>query len=187
MFPMVGEIAEYADAKRIFDLELARAQSRGRRLPERLRLGAMLEVPALVWQLDALAGRADFVSVGSNDLIQFLFARDRGNARLAERYDTLSGGSLACLGAIVRSAAQAGIAVSLCGEMAGNPLDAMVLVGLGYRSLSMAPSAIGPVKSMIRSLDVGLLAAFLASRRGSPARSLRPLLQEFARDHGIAL
>jgi phosphotransferase system enzyme I (PtsP) len=187
MFPMVGEIAEYAEARRILDLELARAAARGRNLPARLRLGAMLEVPALVWQLDALAGRADFVSVGSNDLIQFLFARDRGNARLAERYDTLSGGSLACLGAIVEAAARAGIAVSLCGEMAGSPLDAMVLVGLGYRSLSMAPSAIGPVKSMIRSLDVGMLASFLATRRASPARSLRPLLREFARDHEVTI
>ena len=187
MFPMVAEVAEFAAARRILNMELQRLGQRRQPLPSTLKVGAMLEVPALIWQLEALCRQVDFISVGSNDLMQFLYAKDRGNARLAERYDVLAPGALACLAEIVRAAEQGGITLSLCGEMAGSPLEAMVLIGLGFRNLSMSPSAIGPVKAMIRSLDVGPLRQYLAAVTPLPDHSLREKLREFARDHGVSI
>jgi phosphotransferase system, enzyme I, PtsP len=125
--------------------------------------------------------------VGSNDLRQFLFATDRGNPRIADRYDTLSPAMLGLLDRLVRGSVAANVPISLCGEMAGHPLDAMALIGLGFRSLSMAPSAVGPIKTMIRSLDLGQLAAYLRSVLRLPVASLRSPLRAFARDHEVAL
>jgi phosphotransferase system, enzyme I, PtsP len=187
MFPMVAEVAEFAAARRILDMELERLKARHQPLPSSLKVGAMLEVPALIWQLDGLCDQADFISVGSNDLMQFLFAKDRGNARLAERYDVLAPGALTCLGEIVRAADRCGVTLSLCGEMAGNPVEAMALIGLGFRNLSMSPSAIGPVKAMVRSLEVAPLAQYLADATRHTSHSLREKLREFARDHHVSL
>jgi len=187
MFPMVAEVAEFATARRILNMELQRLSQRGKPLPSTLKVGAMLEVPALIWQLETLCRQADFISVGSNDLMQFLFAKDRGNARLAERYDVLAPGALTCLAEIVRAADAGGVTLSLCGEMAGSPLEAMALIGLGFRNLSMSPSAIGPVKAMVRSLDVGPLRQYLAGAIRLGDHSLREKLREFARDHGVSL
>jgi phosphotransferase system enzyme I (PtsP) len=147
----------------------------------------MLEVPALLWQLPALLGQADFLSVGSNDLAQFLFASDRGNPRLAGRYDPLSPAMLSVLAHVTRHCAEAGRPISICGEMAGRPLEAMALLGLGLNRLSMAPSAIGPVKTMLRSLDIGRLQTYMAGRIGLPHASLRRDLTSYAHDHGVAL
>jgi len=187
MFPMVAEVAEFATARRILNMELQRLEQRGKPLPSTLKVGAMLEVPALIWQLETLCAQADFISVGSNDLMQFLFAKDRGNARLAERYDVLAPGALTCLAEIARAADAGGVTLSLCGEMAGSPLEAMALIGLGFRNLSMSPSAIGPVKAMVRSLDVGPLRQYLAGATRLPDHSLREKLREFARDHGVSI
>ena len=145
----------------------------------------MLEVPALAFQLPSLLNRVDFLSVGSNDLFQFLFASDRGNPRLADRYDPLSPGALSFLRYLVTECEKAGVPISLCGEMAGRPLDAMALVAIGFRSLSMAPSAIGPVKAMIRSLSRAKLAQYLDSLFDQSNHSLRDKLREFALDHGV--
>jgi phosphotransferase system enzyme I (PtsP) len=122
----------------------------------------------------------DFISIGSNDLLQFLFASDRENPRLASRYDPLSPIVLNVLLSVVQAAAQHDVPLTLCGEMAGHPLEAMALLGLGLRSISMTPAAIGPVKAMVRKLNVGELAVELQDRLGSSQRSLRPFLQEFA-------
>ena len=187
MFPMVAELAEFDAARRILAIEVRRAQQRGVTLPSRLSVGAMLEVPALIWQLPSLCARADFISVGSNDLMQFLFAKDRSNARLADRYDVLSPPALACLADIVKVAGAAKVPLCLCGEMAGGTLEAMTLVGLGFRSLSMSPSSIGPVKAMVRSLELGPLRHYLAAQARQPDHSLREKLREFARDHRVAL
>jgi phosphotransferase system, enzyme I, PtsP len=187
MFPMVAEIAEFDAACGILALEKRRAVERGVPLPARLSVGAVLEVPALIWQLPLLCGRADFVSVGSNDLMQFLFAKDRGNARLADRYDVLSPPALACLAEIVRVTGAARVPLGLCGEMAGNTLEAMTLIGLGFRTLSMSPSSIGPVKAMVRSLKLGPLRHYLVAQSMQPDRSLREKLRGFARDHMVAL
>jgi phosphotransferase system enzyme I (PtsP) len=181
MFPMIAEIAELDAAKAILELEIARAKARKLLLPAEIKVGTMIEIPALVWQLEQLCRRVDFLSVGSNDLLQFLFARDRGNPRVADRYDDLAPAALACLDAIVRAAVASGTPLSVCGEMAGDPIEAMALIGLGFRTLSMTPSAIGPIKTMVRHLDLAPLRQYL----GDPVHSLRGALTEFARDHRV--
>ena len=186
-FPMVAEVAELERARTFLDMELARAECEGRVLPEAVKIGVMLEVPALLWQLPALCERIDFLSVGTNDLLQFLFACDRGNPRLAERYDALSAPMLALLREIIDQTRRAGVALSMCGDMAGNPIEAMALIALGFRRLSMAATAIGPVKTMIRSLDAGAVADYLNEIGDRPDHSLRPKLEAYARDHDIAL
>ena len=185
MFPLIAEVHEFMEARRVLDLELERARKQG--LPRRVEVGAMLEVPALAFQLPALFPVADFVSVGSNDLIQFLFAADRGSPRMAERYDALSPPVLAFLGQLAESAAAAGKPLALCGEMAGQPLEAMALIGLGFRTLSMAPPSVGPVKAMVRGLDVGRLSEFVRGLTRLPDHSVREAMRTFARDHDVAV
>ncbi len=184
MFPMVAEVAEFEAARRIMELELQRARRRGGG-PSAVRIGAMLEVPALAFQLPALFQAADFVSVGSNDLMQFLFAADRGSPRMADRYDVLSPPVLAFLRGVVQEAAATGKPLALCGEMAGRPLEAMVLIGLGFRILSMAPSAVGPVKAMLRKLRVAPLADFVHGLCRRSEHSVRESVRTFARDHEV--
>ena len=185
MFPMVAEVAEFDQARRLLDMELARAAARGIETPADCRAGVMLEVPALLWQFDTIVRRADFVSVGSNDLVQFLFASDRGNPRLAERYDVLAPSVINLLRSVRETCDRLDTPVSICGEMAGEPLEAMALVGLGFRNLSMAPPTIGPVKEMIRSLDHGALVTYLDQLRDVADHSLRSKLASFARDHDV--
>jgi phosphotransferase system, enzyme I, PtsP len=184
---MIAEIAELERARGILDMELARAAKEGRALPGPIKIGVMIEVPALLWQLPALCQRIDFLSVGTNDLMQFLFACDRGNPRLADRYDPLSMPMLALFREVIAQTRDAGVPLSMCGEMAGNPLEAMALIALGFRTLSMAATAIGPVKTMIRSLDVAAVACYLDEIGGRPDHSLRSKLEAYARDHAISL
>lgn len=187
MFPMVAAVSEFDAARLQLDKELARERRAGRPLPRSLHVGAMMEVPALAFQLPALLTRIDFLSVGSNDLIQFLFASDRGNPRTASRYDTLSPGVLAFLAHIVDQCSDSGVPVTLCGEMASEPLEAMALIGLGYESLSMSSPGIGPVKEMIRSMDRGAVAAMVRGALRDPDHSLRAKFSAFARERGISV
>ncbi len=187
MFPMVAEVAEFTAAKRLCDLELERAEARGQPLPCRVRVGAMLEVPSLAWQLPALLPRVDFVSIGSNDLLQFLFACDRGNPALVDRYDVLSPPVLCFLRDLVEKCRRGGVHLSFCGEMASRPLEAMVLLGLGVRQLSLTPADLGAVKAMLRSLPCGGLARYLTRLYDLPDHSLRGRLQNYALDHGVQL
>ena len=147
----------------------------------------MFEVPALAWQLDSLLPHVDFVSVGTNDLLQFLYAADRGNRRLAGRYDTLSPALLRLLHFVVEKARPAGVDVSVCGEMAGRPVEALALLAVGVRALSMSPGSIGPVKAMVRSLDLTEASDFMASALGQPDRPMRETLRLFAADHAIEI
>ncbi len=186
-FPMIAEIAELKRARALLAMELNRAASTGRRPPESVKIGVMLEVPALLWQLPALCEHIDFLSIGTNDLTQFLFACDRGNPRLADRYDPLSAPMLTLFRDVIARTAAAGVPLSMCGEMAGNPIEAMALIALGFRTLSMTGTAIGPVKTMIRSLDAAAVAAYLDEIGNRPDHSLRPKLEAYARDHAIAL
>ncbi len=186
-FPMIAEVAEVEAARRLLDKELARAAAEGRTPPCAVKVGVMLEVPALLWQLPALLRRIDFLSVGTNDLAQFLFACDRGNPRLAERYDLVSAPIVALLRTVIAQCETTGTPLSMCGEMAGNPLDAMMLIALGFRTLSLTATAIGPVKAMIRSLDAGALARYVDEIGDRPDHSLRPWLDAYARDHCIAI
>lgn len=187
MFPMIAEVEEFLRACEVVEKQKARLKMRGHELPASVKLGAMVEVPSLVWQLDQLLEVADFVSVGSNDLMQFLFASDRGHPQLAGRYDPLSPMALTVLRHIVERAETHGKPLTLCGEMAGRPLEAMALVGIGYRSISMAPAAVGPVKSMILSLDRGKLWEFMAPLLKSACHSVRPELMSFAKEHCVPI
>ena len=187
MFQMVAEVAEFDLARGLLDLEIVRARRRGHDLPKEIRVGTMIEVPALFWQLKPLLARVDFVSVGSNDLVQFLFASDRGNPRLADRYDVLSPAVLGFLAALVTECDKARVALTLCGEMGSRPVEAMALIGIGFRHLSMPPAAIGAVKAMVRSLDVRGVTRYLQELLPSSTRSIRQNLVGFARDHGISL
>jgi len=142
----------------------------------------MLEVPSLLWQLDELMPRVDFVSVGSNDLFQYVMAVDRDNKRVANRFDPLAPPFLRVLHKISRAARHYGTALTLCGEMGGRPLEALALIGLGFRSLSMSASSIGPLKALVLALDVADLAqhveGWLASHEG--AMSLRDKFKDYA-------
>ncbi|MDP1631778.1 MAG: phosphoenolpyruvate--protein phosphotransferase [Caulobacter sp.] len=153
MFPLVASVDEFRAARAFVDTEVAWALRRGRPAPSRLDVGAMIEAPSLVWHLDALLPMTDFVSVGTNDLMQYLFAADRGNPRVADRYDPLSPPVLRVLKQIQDACVETGTPVSVCGEMAGRPLEAFALVALGFDRLSMPPAGIGPVKQMVLSCD----------------------------------
>jgi phosphotransferase system enzyme I (PtsP) len=184
---MVTELDEVRRTRGLIDREFAHFSRHGHAAPEKVLLGAMVEVPALLWQLDELFKVADFVSVGSNDLLQFMTASDRGNTLVATRFDPLSRPFLRALRAIVKSGNAAGVPVTLCGEMAGNPLAAMALIGLGYRSLSMSAAAIGPVKAMTLALDAGKLTEALNRHldRSDDEEGLRACLTTFAEAEGI--
>ncbi|MBH0237357.1 phosphoenolpyruvate--protein phosphotransferase [Methylobrevis albus] len=192
MFPMVSEVGEFRHARSIVEREIGHLERHGHKIPDKIALGAMVEVPALLYQLDELFGIVDFVSVGSNDLFQFMFAADRGNAVVSARFDPLSVPFLRALRQIVDRGRAAGKPVTLCGELAGQPIGALALAGIGFRSISMAPASVGPVKAMLHALDLGELGPFLAGLLDAPdsdrrGRSLRSLLTEFAETRDIPL
>jgi phosphotransferase system enzyme I (PtsP) len=187
LFPMISNVSEFNAARALVDREIERARLMGQPQPKRVLVGAMLEVPALAFMLPQLMRSADFVSIGSNDLFSFVFAVDRTNPRVARRYDTLNPATLTLIRQIARSAAEAGGDVSLCGEMAGRPLDAMALIGLGLRTLSMQPANIGPIKMMIRSLNLSEVSQFVDKLCGRTDHSLRTRLAAYAAERGIVL
>lgn len=187
MLPMVTEVREVRAVRKIIDREVNILTKFGYQLPKILKLGAMIEVPSLMWQLDELFAEVDFVSVGSNDLFQFVMASDRGNPRIANRFDPLSRAFLRLLHKIILKADEHDKPVALCGEMAGRPLAAMALIGLGYRSLSMAPSSVGPVKAMVRALDIHKLTHVVLAEMEKPVgeQTMREFLTDYADQHGI--
>jgi phosphotransferase system, enzyme I, PtsP len=187
MVPMVTEVSEIQAVRELMQKEVQHLSRFGYTLPRKLQFGAMLEVPALLWQLDELMDAVDFVSVGSNDLFQFAMAVDRGNARVADRFDVLGRPFLRILREIIRAGERNKTPVTLCGEMAGKPISAMALLGLGFRSVSMSPAAIGPVKAMLLGLDVDALATVMdeALDDTHPTLSMRDILVGFAESHNI--
>jgi len=187
LLPMVSDVDEFNRGRALVDRELERARLLGRERPTQVLVGAMLEVPALAFMLPQLMRSADFVSIGSNDLLSLAFAVDRTNPRVSKRYDNLNPASLTLIRLIVQSAAENSGELSLCGEMAGRPLDAMALLGLGLRTLSMSPGNIGPIKMMIRSLHLGEVSAFVDRLCSRTDHSLRTRLSAFAAERGIVL
>ncbi|MBA3729315.1 MAG: phosphoenolpyruvate--protein phosphotransferase [Sphingomonas sp.] len=187
MFPMISEPWEYEEARALFEEQLEWSKANRRPTPSRVEFGAMLEVPALAEMLDVLLPRIDFLSIGTNDLTQFLFAADRGDPRLAERYDWLSPSILRFLRRIVTAADAAGVPVRLCGEMGGRPLEAMALIGIGIHQFSITPAAIGPIKAMVRSLDGTAIEAKMVALLAKPTRDMRRVLTEWARRKGVKL
>ena len=187
MFPMVTDVTEVRQARALIDNELRHLKRFGHLMPSQLKVGAMIEVPSTLFQLDELMAELDFVSVGSNDLFQFFAAVDRGNARVAGRFDDLSVPFLRALRTIAEAGDRHGVPVTLCGEMAGRPLSAMALIGIGFRSISMSPPSIGPVKAMIVELDLASLERLMREKLAAAhgAGSLRDMLVEYARAASI--
>src|SRR3989442_215174 len=189
MFPMVATVEEFDEAKSLVERELTHLRRHGHKLPERVDVGTMVEVPSLLYQLDELLTRVDFLSVGSNDLMQVFYAADRSNARVADRFDPLSAPVLRALKDIATKGKAHGKPVTLCGELASKPIGALALVALGYRSLSLVPSAVGPVKAMLLDLDAGKAAALVGKLLESPAGSvsIREQLKAFAADQKLQI
>jgi phosphotransferase system enzyme I (PtsP) len=183
MFPLVTTASEFETARALVDRELEWAVARGKLLPSQLQVGAMVEAPALALSIPDLKGRADFISIGTNDLMQYFFAADRGNPRVADRYDILSAPALRLLDRIRRDADQAGLPVSICGEAAGRPLEALAFVALGFRRLSMPASGVGPIKTLVLKLDAARAEAFVREMITADIASPRAELVAFARSH----
>ncbi len=189
MFPMISTVQEFDQAKELVERELTHLRRHGHKLPDQVEVGSMVEVPSLLYQLDELLERVDFLSVGSNDLVQFLYAIDRGNPRVSNRFDAISAPVLRALKEIVDKAREHGKPVTLCGEMASQPIGALALVGIGYRSLSLTPSAIGPVKAMLLDVNCRNTADFLRPLIEKPNQSIpiRTQLEKFAAASGLQI
>ena len=186
MFPMISEPWEFDQAKALIEGERAKLAARRKRMPLKVSYGAMLEVPALAESLDLLLPNVDFLSIGTNDLTQFLFAADRAHPKLAERYDWLSPAILRFLRRVVREARAHDVPVAICGEMGGRTLEAMALIGIGLDRFSITPAAVGPVKAMIRSLDRGAAIAELDRLLAKPPADMRRALTRWAQKMGVA-
>jgi phosphotransferase system, enzyme I, PtsP len=187
MFPMIATVEEFETAKSLVENELAYLRQHGRAPPSSLKLGIMIEVPSMLWQLDDICQTVDFLSVGSNDLVQYLYAADRENERVANRFDSLSPPVLHALKLIADKAQEHGTPLTLCGEIGGKPLEAMVLLALGYRGLSMSAASIGPVKAMVLATHLAaveeLVLSLMEEARGG--HSLRDKLRRFAKAQSI--
>ena len=180
MFPMVAAVSEFDEAREIVERELTHLRKWGHALPERLMLGAMLEVPALLFELDELLERVDFVSIGSNDLVQFMYAADRGNSRVADRFDPLGPSMIRVFKLVADKSREKDKPVTVCGELASNLIGALVLIGLGYRSLSVSPAAIGPLKAMIRQIRLSDIEEAVANLLRTDDDAARERLVELA-------
>jgi len=185
MIPMVSATSELKPVRALISKEIEFLKMHGHELPSKVCIGAMLEVPALLFELDTFLPEVDFVSVGSNDLLQFLFASDRTNARVASRFDVLSPAPLRALRSLVKAARKHRVPLNVCGEMAGQPIEAMTLIGLGLRSLSMAPASIGPVKAMILSLDASKVSDEIEKLLKNGDVDVRAHLADMAEKQGV--
>jgi phosphotransferase system, enzyme I, PtsP len=189
MFPMISTVQEFDQAKELVERELTHLRRHGHKLPDEVEVGSMVEVPSLLYQLDELLERADFLSIGSNDLVQFLYAIDRGNPRVAGRFDALSAPVLRALKDIADKARAHDKPATVCGELASQPIGALALVAIGYRSLSLTPSAVGPVKAMLLDLHCGKAATFLSTliEKSSGGAPIRAQLEKFAAENGLQM
>jgi phosphotransferase system, enzyme I, PtsP len=189
MFPMIAAVFEFREAKALVERELTHLRRHRHKLPDRVEVGAMVEVPSLLFQLEELVDEVDFLSVGSNDLTQFFYAIDRGNKRVADRFDPISAPILRAMKQIVDCCRAHNKPVTLCGELASQPIGALTLVALGFRALSLTPSALGAVKAMLLELDAKKAEQTLASLMEQPPKDapIRKKLEEFAAAEGLPL
>lgn len=187
MFPMVSEPWEFEAAKAVFDQQLQFLRRQKKVLPEAIRFGAMLEVPALAEVLDVIAPKLSFLSIGTNDLTQFLFAADRSNPKLAERYDWLSPAILRFIRRVVVQTEPFRIDLTVCGEMGGRQLEALALLGVGIRRLSITPAAVGPIKELVRQVDLPQIEAAMAGWLANPPADMRAELLAWTAAQGIVI
>ena len=187
MFPMVSEPWEFDAAKTLVEEQRQWLAQRRKAGPFKVNYGAMLEVPALAETLDILLPKVDFLSIGTNDLTQFLFAADRAHPKLAERYDWLSPAILRFLRRVMREARKHKVPVAVCGEMGGRPLEAMALIGLGIRRLSITPAAVGSIKALVRSIDRSKLMPAVEQMLDHPPENMRDALTAWAKDNEVSI
>lgn len=187
MFPLITTVDEFRASRELLMREKQRLEKFGHAVPETIEVGAMLEVPALVWQLDKLLPQLDFLSVGTNDLMQFFFAADRGNPQTATRYEFLSLPALRLLAHVQDLCAAHNVPVSICGELGGRPLEAMALLALGYERFSLPSAAIGPVKRMVRSAHFERLQKDMADLLQHAPDNMRAAVHGLAEKHAIKL
>jgi phosphotransferase system enzyme I (PtsP) len=179
MFPFVANPGEFRQARAEFDKAMDRERILGHPIPSKVEVGAMLETPSLAFASYAFYREVDFLSVGGNDLKQFFFAADRDNERVRRRYDMLESSFLELLSGIVQRCASAGTPLSFCGEDAGRPVEAVALAAMGFRMLSMRPASIGPVKSLIRRVDLKEARKVIDAARIRGDESVRPALTDW--------
>ena len=184
LVPMISNVSEYIRVKQIVELEMAEQEKLGYPRPKEIKCGAMIEVPSIVFEMDNLLPMVDFVSLGSNDLHQFFFAVDRSLPKLIDRYDTLSPIFLRLLKQVVDKCHAAGVPITVCGEIAGRPLEALALVGLGYRRLSMAPSSLRSIRQTMNNVNTEHISEFMNYYLNQPISTIRHILKSFARDNG---
>lgn len=187
MFPMISEPWEFDAAKEVFEGQLAHLKAARKPYPETVKYGAMLEVPALAEVLDILLPKLSFLSIGTNDLTQFLFAADRSNPKLAERYDWLSPAILRFIKRVADAGHAAKVPMTVCGEMGGRQLEALALLGVGIRRLSITPAAVAPIKDLVRKVDLGEIGAAMEGWLANPPRSLRGVLGQWAAERGLGI
>ncbi|MBC2778669.1 phosphoenolpyruvate--protein phosphotransferase [Parasphingopyxis marina] len=187
MFPMVSEPWEFDEARALVEAQRVWLEDHHHMLPSEIRYGCMLEVPALAEMLDVLLPRLDFLSIGTNDLTQFLFAADRADPRIADRYDWLSPAILRFLRRVSKATNEAGVPTTVCGEMGGRPIEAMALLGLGIDRLSITPAAVGSIKAMVRSLDCGALEEQMDEWLAYPPDDMREALLDWATQRSVAI
>ena len=187
MLPLVTTVEEVRLAKAEIQKEMDRHEKHVGPLPEDIQIGVMIEIPSAAWDARAMAAEADFLSIGGNDLAQFFFAADRETDEVSSRYDPLSPTFLSFLERIIREGQQGGAKVGYCGEQAADPLMTLSLLALGIDRLSVAASAIGPLKEMIRSVSFHELRDALAGMITKGGTSLREDLIIYARQAGIVL
>ena len=185
MFPMVSEPWEFDAARAVFEDQVALLRARRKRLPDTIRYGVMLEVPSLAEMLDLLLPRISFISIGTNDLTQFLFAADRANPKLAERYDWLSPAILRFLDRAIGAMRGHPVDVTVCGEMGGRRLEALALLGIGITRLSITPASIGPIKELVRKVHLAELQPQMRQWLADPPPSIREALSEWAQQRDI--
>lgn len=176
MFPFVAQMEEFQQARDMLLREIEIERAHGHPVPESLEIGAMLETPSLAFAPDEFFRMTDFISIGGNDLKQFFFAADRENERVRRRYDTLNVSFLSFIEHIVRRCESHLVPLSFCGEDAGRPLEALAFAAMGIRTLSMRPASIGPVKRLLRDVDISAAREVIDAARHSGAQSVRPAL-----------
>jgi phosphotransferase system enzyme I (PtsP) len=184
MFPFIAQLEEFTRARDHLLREIDREAALGRALPDRLEIGAMLETPSLAFAPRRFFELADFISIGGNDLKQFFFAADRENERVRRRYDTLNVSFLSFIEQIVGRCSETGTPLSFCGEDAGRPVEAVCFAAMGLRSLSMRPASIGPVKSLLRRVNLDEVKTVIQTARNDGEQSVRGPVMDWLRANG---